>query len=157
MNDKPVVESQSVDDADLDFVRSTRKRAIAALMADGVPKDQEDRKFLVQMLDGVSRDALTKKRIKADEKSNNNAVNAVAMVTEFLNRARPRATPVVEVVGKELPVLGAELPRPTLVPGELSEITASETYYEFAERTGLVKSANSATNEDEPRLEDTED
>lgn len=136
------------DDLDLVYVRDIRKRITTKLMEKGLPEDSDDRKLLVQMLDGISRDALTKKRIKSDAKSAGGLADAVGLVTEFLNRAKPTAITPPANPAKPPPILGAELPRPNLVAGELSETVSRETYYEFAQRTGLEKSANASVSED---------
>lgn len=144
MSDESKSLTDQDDELDLVYVRNTRKRAVNKLMEKGLPEDKEDRKLLVQMLDGLSRDALTKKRIKSDAKNAGDITNAVGLVTEYLNRARPTAIDPPANPAKPPPILGSELDRPTLVPGELSETIARETYYEFAQRTGLEKSVSDA-------------
>ena len=131
------------EDLDLAYVKGKRKDIITELMKDGVPKDNGTVKIILSALDGISRDALGKKKIKADEAGANGIQNAAAIIAQFLNQTTSSAV-TTPVANHKPPILGDELPRPKLVDGETSTMVANETYYEFANRTGLVKDPSKA-------------
>ena len=132
-------------DIDLEYTRGVRKKIVSKICEKGIPDDLESKALLLKVLDGISKDAMGKKKIKSEEKTAGAAANAAVLVAEFLNRTKSTAVPIpVDFVP---PTLGDEIPVPPLVDGQTSTIVANETYYEFAKRTGLVKDPTQTKNE----------
>jgi hypothetical protein len=122
------------EDEVLDYTQRVRRTVVTELTKGGIPGDNNDRALLVQALDGLDRQAMGVKRIKADEKSASGLSEASALVAQLLREAgRSRQNhDVIDVVVREAPTLGADVPRPQLVPGELDIAPRQMNYDEFA-------------------------
>lgn len=118
------------DDQVLAFTQGIRVKAIGTLTQRGaVPEENSDRNFLINMLDGLDRQALGNKRLKVDEQTNNGMVNAANLVAHLLNTVTGVKRLDNEVIeGHVTPVLGNEVPTPQLVPGE-TEVNPGQLDY----------------------------
>jgi hypothetical protein len=124
------------DDQVLAFVQHKRKAIIQDVMPHGkVPNDRSEQALLIASLDGLSRDALGNKRIKADEKAAHGVAGAAGMIAEMLGQLGNltngsfKDLEVLESV--EPPSLGDEVAEPFLVPGELETNAAQLNYESF--------------------------
>lgn len=125
------------EDQVLAFTQFKRQQIANQLLADGkLPEDPKMAKLALDVLDGMDRAALGRKRIKVEEKANQNQEQAAALIAEVLNKVgsyRAPALPQGTII--DVPKLGNDVPEPELVPGETSDIgSQSETYETFTAR-----------------------
>jgi hypothetical protein len=124
------------EDEVLDFTQKVRRGVIKDLLKNGmVPGDNSDRSLLTSMLDGLDRQAVGIKRIKAEEKAASGMSEASALAAQLLKeagRTRIGGDDVVDVPVREVPTLGDDVPRPQLVPGETDISPRQSNYEEFA-------------------------
>lgn len=126
------------DDIDLNYAREKRRSLVEYFCKEGkVPSDPNDQATMLKALSDMSKDAISKKRIKSDEKVAAGSNANVALVASLLSKFNPsmleQAT-TAETIGK-VPVL--DLPKPVLVPGETDTNPSVETYKTFTERLGM--------------------
>lgn len=92
------------------------------MMKDGVPKDKEDRQFLLDALNGSSRVLLGKAKIKSDAKAMDMQKQAAEIAAQIMSRSgRRHITTDVEdavIVAREIPMLPASIPRVETVADE---------------------------------------
>jgi hypothetical protein len=74
------------DQARLNLTHQVRENIITQLTKGGLPEEDKDRKFLLAAMDGLDHSILTKARVKAQDKSNNNQAKATSLVAELLFR-----------------------------------------------------------------------
>ncbi len=136
---------QSQEDLDLAYTRDIRRKIVDEQMS--ASGEARDIKVVLQALDGIDRQALTKMKIKSDEGMNSAAAMAVgALATLFLD---PRAKKMGEVIdiaagaARTVPELPADLPMPEILPGEMDAGGgAQENYDTFMSR--MAEEANKA-------------
>lgn len=104
------------DDAALEYTQGIRKRLVEDIVSAGMPTAEDNRKILLQTLKDIDSNALGKKKIKADEKATQGLQGMSSLVAEMLTKVATSGTGIS--VDRELPVLGADVPDPILVPGE---------------------------------------
>lgn len=130
------------DDEALEYTKSVRLKAIGSMVGgEKVPTDKDDRKFLVNLLNGLDSQVLSKKRISADQDSAQSQAAAAATIAEVL---KDRATQLVFVVAPNTPMdanrvtaLGDDISSEfTALPGEMSVGASSETFDTFVDRMG---------------------
>jgi len=124
-----VLESE---DQILAFTHSTRKQVVNSLMSKGVPQDGESLNILLKTVDGMDRAALTRKRIKADEKVADQAAAASGLIAQVLlavGSRRGQLEPVQTITHREPPMLGPDIPTPILVEGEC-EVNPIQVQYD---------------------------
>ena len=116
-------EELSQEDLDLEYTKAHRVKIIEALSADSknVLADPKMANVYLSALADMDKVALGKKRIKSDDKKNDNAAQAAAMLAILLNDSNIRnagrgTLPVVERV---IPQLPDDHPTPKVIPGEL--------------------------------------
>lgn len=131
------------DEEALDFTQGQRKKLVDALTANGTPTDSEVASTLLKTLDGMDRQALTKMKIKSDEKSANNsdamAAAVIAGVFAKLKGKNPYEREILEgeVVQQAAPTPDlSKLPAVELVPGETDIGTSDLTYEAFTSGQG---------------------
>lgn len=94
--------------------------------------ERGDKALVLQALNDMDRQALTNKRIKADETNGAATAQAANIVASMLERmgssAMREPVPVVGVVSPSLP---DSIPAPVLVPGETEVGAAPLTYKTF--------------------------
>ena len=77
----------------LEVTQRVRHNVISNLTKNGkIPESQEDRDFLIKMLDGSDRQELTKAKIKSDNQNSKNQAEMANMVTQLLLRTTNRVT-----------------------------------------------------------------
>ena len=125
------------EDQVLAFTQFKRQQIANQLLANGeLPGDPKLAKLALDVLDGMDRAALGRKRIKVEERANQNQEQAAALITELLNKVGSYRPPILlqrDIV--DIPKLGDDVPEPQLVPGETSDIGGqAETYETFTTR-----------------------
>lgn len=135
----PIQQTQDVDDQVLDFTQTKRREIVDKLTASGIPvTDNEQMSTLLKTLDGMDRVALGKKRIKADENiAGANQAAAAAVVAHLLQKAGNAGIAPFQsatLVDRVPPTLGADIPRPVLVEGEMDVVTPQLSYDTFIEQ-----------------------
>lgn len=79
------------DSARLELTLRVREKAIKEIVKSGdLPKDQSDRAFLVQMLDGMDRTVLSKAKIKSDKETAKNQSDSAKLIADALMRVDSR-------------------------------------------------------------------
>jgi hypothetical protein len=123
------------DDQILDYVHSQRKRIIEAVLptVGAVTNDPKILGIALQTLDGMSRDALGKKRLKVEEQGAATQEAAAALIATILRKAsdvKPyeAETPQQRSAPVELP---SHFPPPVLVAGETATVAPQGDYDSF--------------------------
>lgn len=116
------------DQARLNLTNQVRENIITHLTKDGLPEDNDDRKFLLAAMDGLDHSVLTKARVKAMDKSNNNQAKATSMIAELLYRFSTNNQS--ESIDRSID-LDAEYRVENPVPGETDQGVQHLTYDEF--------------------------
>lgn len=133
------VEVIEKEDDVLRFTQRSRQQIVKSLMS----KDLNDLNsaqisLLAGMLDGMDRSAMGRKRLQTDEKVGNANAMAAAVIAQVL--ANPGAMKAGQIIdGQEprraLPVLPADVPEPTTVPGEMDSDSPQMNYDTFMAQT----------------------
>lgn len=109
------------EDQVLAYTQGKRRKIVEGVMKDNkIPQDRLEATLLIQALDGMDRAALTSKRIKADEKAADAMAGSAAVVANLLTsmgKSKP-ADDIIDMPAREVPLLGEDIPPPSLVPGE---------------------------------------
>ena len=142
----------SIDQNELDeknellIVRNIRLKINKQLMADGkVPDDPEKLDFLMQNLRDIDKSALTRTKIKSDEKTSSATNETISMVTNVLQSLRGgKALPPQDITDIPnpsclAPVLPAQFERTEFIPGETKIGVISEDIDSFMERMNKDK------------------
>lgn len=136
-----IVQDSLNEHAELLLVRNTRIMINKKLMTNGlVPDDSEKLDFLMRNLKDMDASALTRSRIKSDEKNANNDAITVGMVTNVLQALRGgKALPPMDITDVDIskidvPMLPESLSPVSLVPGETQIGSVSEDVDTFKAR-----------------------
>lgn len=123
------------DDAVLDFTQGIRRQMVTALMPEGkVPTDKEGAQILLGTLNDMDRQVVNLKRIKVDEKANDNTAMANAIIADVINRVGGQKIFEVEGSSRDIPVIeGSLIEDVTVVPGELADTDKDTTFDSFME------------------------
>lgn len=137
------------DDQVLDYTQGIRRQLIGHLTKDGkMPADLKEQSMLLQTLDGMDRVALGRKRIKVEEKANNNQAAMAGLVAHMLTNVRrgrglnADGTPIAaagSAPARSAPVLSDSIPEPVLVPGETSAAPMRMSWEDFTSEFGSAK------------------
>lgn len=127
------------EDAVLDYTLDIRKQMIADYVDPVTGKisgDLDTRRFILQNLDGMERQALGRKKIKVEEKSNIDKEQHRQLVAEILRQAGNGAPTVVHQAIIEgdyyvVPQLPSTIPPPAVVEGETVVGVSSLDYNTF--------------------------
>lgn len=127
------------EDAELLYVRNLRLEAIRQTMKDGkIPTDPDSAEVFVKLLKDMDHSAITRKKIKSDEKNTQSISNATALVAEALKSVNGNTgrneIPEGVVVEKLVHELPEHLKRTDFIPGELDQGTVNNTYEEFMDK-----------------------
>lgn len=124
------------------IVRNIRLKINKALMSDGkIPEDPEKLDFLMSNLRDMDKSALTRSKIKSDEKITSENNQTISMVTQVFQALRggkqlpPEDITDVEDKTGAAPQLPDELSDRTFVPGETQIGTIQEDIDTFKART----------------------
>ena len=121
-----------VEDDVLAFTHSKRKIIIDHMLKGGVPEDPALTKVILSALDGMDKAALTRKRIKVEEKQSNNQEQAAALIAKLLVASSDRRpSDNLSIAAFIAPVLGMDIPNPILVVGEAGGGCEQQTYETF--------------------------
>lgn len=136
MNQIEVIPVLEDEDAILAQTHAVRKQVVGLLFKDGqLPVEPDDRKLLMSTLKDMDSSALGRKRIKVEEKTNNNQEAAAGIIAQLLQQAAGKRSYQVDVpVDREIPTLGDDIPVPTLVDGETSTAYIQEDVNMFRNR-----------------------
>lgn len=95
-----------------------REDAVDQLVTGGMPKEKEDREFLINMLNGLDKVAIARSRISADEKAAKTSGETTALIASILRKVNVGLSPQInnDVAIPELPT---ELSEISVVPGEM--------------------------------------
>jgi hypothetical protein len=129
----PEVEALPDEDTVLAYTHHHRKGLVKTLTKQGIPEDRETQAMLLQTLKDMDVQALSRKKIKSDEKvGSQNAQQAKAIIAEILMRTPNSATvlDVTEVMAQPKQ-LTADVPAPVLVEGETATVAPHQTYDTF--------------------------
>lgn len=131
------------DDQVLAYTQSVRKNIVTELTkGKAFPQDKGEQILLMQALDGMDRAALTNKRIKSDEKTQNDVAGAASMIAQMLSQMGGMVQmPKVNddnVVDVEPKMLTEEIPEPVLVPGETEINSPQLDYNSFVTSMGVA-------------------
>lgn len=77
----------TIDSADisrLDKITNIRERIVSELTESNLPKDVDDRKFLLEAMAGIERTIFSKAKIKNEENANANNANASSLIAKVL-------------------------------------------------------------------------
>lgn len=143
--------SQMTEDGVIALVEGVRLHGVKTIMEGGYPKDKEERDHLKELLNGLDKSALTRKRIKADEGAAGALANGANLVAELLTKmsGRRHTQDISDAVEVQPPVLGDEVPPPVLVPGEIDTSPEVLNYDSFMARHSNSSSAAGAGEEEE--------
>lgn len=126
------------DDEILDYVHQQRKRIVTGILPEVIASttDPKNVSLALQALDGMSRDALGRKRIQVEEKGANASGTAGAIIAQMLRQATGLKPFEVDTPSQRPPVeLGADVPRPELVAGETDTVAPQGNYESFTSVT----------------------
>jgi len=115
----------------LAYTHHVRKKLIAQMMKDGVC---EDPKVVLQALDGMDRQALTRARLQVDKETAQGVGQANQAVLAGLIRALKSEAPPLLATARTAPQLPSHILPPSLVEGETDTSPAQDTYTGFSAR-----------------------
>lgn len=127
------------DDEVLDLTLDRRQWMYNQLTENGtkLPQDVAQQKLVMQLLDGMDKAALGKKRLKLEEKTvdaQSAAAGVMASILALTAAQRPFTIENPTQI-REAPVLGSEVPDPVLVEGETSTVTPVVDFDTFMTKT----------------------
>lgn len=110
-----------------------RDQMITEMTKKGIPSDEKERKFLLDVLDSADRSVFNKARIRVDEKNGQNQQQTTAMIAAVLLKINEQQiiSNTREAREKAIP---KELPDPKLIPGETAIGVQNQTYDQFMQR-----------------------
>ena len=123
--------AQLTTDQQLQFTQGLRMQALGELTADGkLPIDEEGRAFFTKLLDGADRQALTLKRIEADNNNSQQDREVALMSAAFSAKIARNGNPFRKTNGITLSTDG-QLPEIDIIDGQMDVGRSSETFREF--------------------------
>ena len=128
-----------IDDNDLSFVREKRKMIINHYLDQGIDKlnDVKEVALVVTLLNDMDRTALGKKRLKTDDKKNNNSAAAIDLISKIFTEKNVKDIMPEDAVAKLVaPELEMTLDNVTTVEGEMDTNAPVEDYESFMNRVG---------------------
>ncbi len=130
-------EDVNQEEYDLNFVRGKHYDIVKALHNDKgeIPDDTEKLSLMISTLKDMSKNSLTKMRIKSDEKIAQGNTATLQMATQIL--ASVRVTQPALPDTKQVIELGSELPVPKILPGELDKEGKPENFLSFTSRLNM--------------------
>lgn len=133
-NEVPVIESE---DAILGYVQNEQKRVAAHFLGGERMNDPDMAKVGLQALRDMQAAALTRKRIKTEEKAVDNQKAAADLYAKVLTLIPHQVPPLPEGGLRAAPSLGGDIPRPELADGELVSGSSDDSIEKFSDRTGF--------------------
>lgn len=121
-------------DQQLQYTQGLRMQAVEKLIAGGkLPETDEDRAHFVKLLDGIDKQALTIKRIDADNANQADNRDIAIRCAEISSRIARGGNPFRKANGVSLDSTG-QLPEITPVDGQMEVGRTSETFTDFINR-----------------------
>ncbi len=134
----PTIESE---DQILNYVHEHQKKIVTHYTNPDAVKTPENAKVALQALRDMQAGALTRKRIRTEERAVDNQKGATELWTKLLTMIPTEAPPIPTSGGRAAPQLGADIPRPELADGELSGGSTDDSIEKFSDRTGYTTGA----------------
>lgn len=128
-----------IDDNDLSFVREKRKQIINHYLDQGIDKltDVKEVALVATLLNDMDRTALSKKRLKTDDKKNNNSAAAIDLISKIFTEKNVKDIVPEDAVAKLVaPELEMTLDNVRVVEGEMDTNVSVEDYESFMNRVG---------------------
>lgn len=123
------------EDVILLYTHTKRKQLVEHMLQDGIPRELEDKKFLSSLLKDMDHQVVAVKRIKMDEKTNDNQEQAQSLIAQLLSQTHNLRSQDIDAIEgtvlRTIPVLPSTIPVPMLVEGEISHIVEQQTYETF--------------------------
>ena len=128
------------EDDDLSFVREKRKMIINYYLNKGIDKleDVKEVTLVATLLNDMDRTALGKKRLKTDDKRNNNSAAAIDLISKIFTEKNVKDIMPEDAIAKLVaPELEMTLDNVTTVDGEMDTNVSVEDYESFMSRVGV--------------------
>ena len=126
----------SQEDQELEYTRGLRRRMVDKLTENNhFPVEPKEVAALAGLLSDIDRQAISKKRIKAEEESNKQNGEAAAIIAQMLLQLNGKNMQSQETLERvNTPTLPAGLPPPVITDGLLDMDSGNETYEQFSKR-----------------------
>lgn len=118
------------EEQDLNRTRQVRSDIITEMTKEGIKVDDPEKvKLLLTVLTDTDRSALSRMKLKSDDKNNANNAGAAAVIAEFLNKVTVNNGGFNGMSAGQIPTLPDTVPVPKLAPGE-TDIGVTNTNFE---------------------------
>jgi len=117
----------------LELTLRTRDTIIRQLTSDGIPKDKDDREFLMKALDGLDRTVLSKTKLKIEDKAAQGQQQTTKMIADILYRID--VNNINKKVRETSPELDSSIQADNIVKDEMHIGVQDFKYNEFTETT----------------------
>lgn len=126
----------SAEDQDLDYTRELRRTFVNELVQEGqVIKDPDKFTMFKELLNGLDKAALGRKKIRSDEKIADKEAEAAAMIATLLNRPDIKTFGIIDGATREmLPMLPETDFEVVILPGEMDISPIMEDFHTFTAR-----------------------
>lgn len=135
------IEKISIDDELLTWGVEQRKDFIRKMMkADGsLPDDPKERALVLKALDGIDKTAVSRKRLKIEDKAATSNAETAKLIAEFYGRVQVSNPFVIdqnmqEVPPRPAPQIPANMPDIEVVDGEMETTPPQDDYAGFMKR-----------------------
>ena len=129
-NSVSLTENIETDDQILNYTHQKRKSIVEHLTVNGkISNDPDQVKLLLTALKDMDSQAISKKRIKAEEKANDNHAASAELIAKVLMATNNQKS--LTLISGIIPTLPSHIPNPTLVEDETSIFVEPETYDTF--------------------------
>lgn len=137
-----VIDENVLDDQlEMRIVRNMRVKINESLMDNGkIPEDPKALSLLMNNLRDMDYSAISRSRIKSEEKTANQAAATIGMVTNVLKTLRSNKVAAKNEPTKEAPTLPEELERKSFIQGETDIGVITEDIDSFKAR--MIKQNN---------------
>lgn len=134
-------QSKNIDDELLEWGVAQRKDFIQKMMkADGsLPDDPKERALVLKALDGIDKTAVSRKRLKIEDKAATNAAETAKLLSQFYEKVAVQNPFTIdqnmqEVPARAAPKLPDNVPEVDTVDGEMDTTPGQGSYDEFMGR-----------------------
>lgn len=140
MSQDIVVSGDLTEDQVLARTRGVRLRIVSKLTETAAfPQDPDEAKLLIKALDGLDKQVLTTKRMKLDaDIAAGQAASGKEVVAALLSKLSHAPGMSASITIIEAPVLGAEIPVPEILPGEMDIGTKQLNFESFMDENRPV-------------------
>ena len=122
-------------DDDLDYTQDIRKQVVNSMFKGGKPpEDLDSVKVLLATLDGIDKQVISKRRLKQVDKGLNNDAKVAELLEKAQLQAERKGETLVQGPARTVAAMDKNrLPRPTVLPGEMSDEMSEMTANQFFE------------------------